>query len=101
MIRYDMIWWGALKFFENLPSLDDSLKRTFADYALEHATQVAKDYPPQMRDLIVNWNTKGFVGRTVAMMVMDILYQNGTFRPLTKEEKVTSQLLMFADRLPQ
>jgi len=35
------------------------------------------------------------------MMVMDILYQNGTFRPLTKEEKVTSQLLMFADRLPE
>jgi len=54
-----------------------------------------------MRDLIVTWNVGGFIGRTVALMVMDILYKNGTFRPLTEDEKVTSNLLMFCDRLPE
>ena len=33
-------------------------------------------------------------------MVMDILYNNGIFKPLTENEKVTSNLIMFADRLP-
>lgn len=88
-------------FFSKLPSLDESLKRRFADYALEQAMILAKDYPPQMRDLIVNWKVDGFISRTVALMVMDILYENGTFRPLTEEEKVTSNLLMFCDRLPE
>lgn len=87
-------------FFSKIPALDDSLKRTFADYALEQATLVAKDYPPQMRDLIIYWNTAGFV-TPVALMVMDILYQNGTFRPLTKNEEITSNLLMFCDQLPE
>jgi len=68
---------------------------------LEQATLAAEDYPPQMRDLIVTWNVGGFIGRTVALMVMDILYKNGTFRPLTEDEKVTSNLLMFCDRLPE
>lgn len=88
-------------FFSNIPPLDEALKRTFADYALEQATLLAKDYPPQMRDLIVAWYTEGFVGTTVALMLMDILYGDGTFRPLTENEKVTSNLLMFCDRLPE
>ena len=33
-------------------------------------------------------------------MVMDILYSNGTFKPLTDQEKVTSNLLMFSDIIP-
>lgn len=31
----------------------------------------------------------------------EILYKNGTFKPLTEKEKETSQLIMFADKLPQ
>ena len=89
------------EFFSKLPSLDESLKRTFADYALEQATLIAKDYPPQMRDLIINWRAGGFVCTTVALMVTDILYENGTFAPLEDFEKVTSNLLMFCDRLPE
>ncbi len=89
------------EFFSSLPSLDEKLKKTFADYALEQAVLIAKDYPPQMRELVVNSNTGSFVGRTVALMVMDILYENGTFRPLTEDEKVTSNLLMFCDKLPE
>ena len=89
------------KFFSSLPSLDETLKSKFADFALEQAMLIAKDYPPQMSDLIVTWNVEGFISRTVALMVMDILYGNGTFRPLTEEEKVTSNLLMFCDRLPE
>ena len=89
------------EFFSKLPSLDEKLKKTFADYALEQAMLIAKDYPPQMRDLVVNWNAAGFVGNTVALMVMDILHGNGMFRPLTEDEKVTSNLLMFCDRLPE
>ena len=89
------------QFFSKLPPLSEELKRTFADYALEQATLVAKDYPPQMRELIVDWNAGGFVGATVALMLMDLLYENGTFKPLTEKEKITSNLFMFCDRLPE
>ncbi len=90
------------EFFSKLPDLDEGIKRTFADYALEDATLRAKDYPPQMRDLIVADSAGSFVGGfTVALMVMDILYGNGTFRTLTKDERVTANLLMFCDRLPE
>lgn len=54
-----------------------------------------------MRDYVMHWNVFGFIGREVAIMVMDILYGNGTFRQLTDEEKITSNLLMFCDRLPE
>lgn len=53
-----------------------------------------------MRDLVMAWEAGGFVGNTVAIMVMDILYDSGTFRPLTENEKVTSNLIMFSDTLP-
>lgn len=89
------------EFFSKLPLLDEALKARFADYALEQAMIFANDYPPQMRDLIVSWNVGGFISRTVALMVMDILYENGTFNPLTENEKVTSNLLMFCDILPE
>ena len=91
----------AETFFAKLPSLGEEIKKTFADYALEHAMIVAKDYPPQMRDLVVARYVNSFVNSPVALMVMDILYENGTFRPLTEGEKVTSNLLMFCDQLPQ
>jgi len=68
---------------------------------LENAMLTAKDYPPQIRDLVVASNVVGFVTSTVALMVMDILYGDGTFKPLTEQEKVTSNLLMFCDRLPE
>ena len=89
------------EFFARLPALDEGIKSRFADFALEQATLAAKEYPPQMRDLIVTWTVCGFIGSTVALMVMDILYKNGTFRPLEENEKVTSNLLMFCDRLPE
>ena len=33
-------------------------------------------------------------------MVLDEMYDRGIFRPLKKDEMVTSQLLTFCDRLP-
>lgn len=60
----------------------------------------AREYPSQMQDLVVAWETGYAVDATVALMVMDILYGNGTFRPLTEQEKVTSNLIMFTDMLP-
>ena len=90
----------AEEFFKKIPALDDKSKKQFADYALEMAEAVAKNYPVQMRDLVIAWNAGGFVSNTVAVMVMDILYSNGTFRELTENEKVTSDLLMFCDVLP-
>jgi len=89
------------EFFSKLPSLSEELKRRFADYALEQATLTAKNYPPQMRELIVNHNVCGFIGNVTALILMDILYGNGTFAPLTEEEKITSNLLMFCDKLPE
>ena len=91
----------ANAFFDRIPSLDEATKRKFADFALENAELIARDYPPQMHDLVIKENVCGFIGRTVALMVMDILYGNGTFRKLTDREKITSNLIMFCDTLPK
>lgn len=88
------------KFFQKIPSLPEHLMEKYARYALEAAMEDAKAYPPQMQDLVVSWSANGLIGTTVAVMVMDILYGNGTFKPLTDSEKVTSQLIMFSDILP-
>ena len=61
----------------------------------------AKDYPPQMQDLVINRKVLEFIGSTVAVMVMDVLYRNKIFKPLTENEKVTSNLIMFSDILPE
>lgn len=61
----------------------------------------ARDYPVQMRDLVVGTSARNFVNNRVALMVKDILYGDGIFRPLTENERVTSDLLMFSDRLPE
>ena len=87
-------------FFGLLPSLDEKSKETFLNFAIDCAMVEARDYPPQMQELIVNWGVCGFVGHKVAQMVMDILYSNGTFKPLTEEERITANLLMFSDVLP-
>lgn len=89
------------EFFKKLPRLDEETKKKFADYALEFAMKQAQDYPPQVRDMVVSDNVASFVSKKVALMVMDILYGNGTFRPLTENEFVTSDLIMFCDILPQ
>lgn len=88
-------------FFSKLPALDEKLKATFADYALEAAMRYAEDFPPQMRDLVVTGTANKFIDGVVALMVMDILYENGTFRPLNEAEKITANLIMFCDKLPE
>lgn len=90
----------AEDFFAKIPSLDEKLINSFADKALEIAMLKARNYPAQMQDLIIYEGVAGFIGRDVALMVMDILYANGTFKPLTEEEKITSNLIMFSDVLP-
>lgn len=92
---------GHKDFFKRVSALDESLKERFADTALELAMIEARDYPPQIQDLIVYYRVKQFIGNMTAIMVMDILYSNGTFKPLTEEEKITSQLIMFSDILPE
>ena len=88
------------EFFDKIPSLAQSIKDKYADIALEYSMLRTKSYPPQMQDLILNWGVSGFIGATVALMVMDILYSDGTLKPLKEEEKVTSNLIMFSDILP-
>lgn len=87
-------------FFAKIPALDEKLINSFADKALEIAMLEARNYPIQMQDLVIYEGVAGFIGRDVALMVMDILYANGTFKPLTEEEKITSNLIMFSDVLP-
>lgn len=87
-------------FFDKIPTLTKEIKDKFASKVLEFALMEAKYYPPQMQDLILCWTVEGFIGTQVALMVMDILYENGTFKPLTEQEMVTSNLLMFCDTLP-
>ncbi len=86
--------------FDKIPTLSQSLKDRFADMILEIATLKAKDYPPQMQDLMMKRGVELFISATVAIMVMDILYSNGTFKPLNEREKITSNLIMFSDILP-
>ncbi len=90
----------AEDFFAKIPFLDEKLISSFADKALEIAMLNARNYPPQMQDLVIFNGVSGFISRDVALMVMDILYSNGTFRPLTEKEKITSNLIMFSDILP-
>ena len=75
--------------------------KRLADIALEIAMIDAKSYPPQMQDLIVYYGVNNFLGEKIALMVLDILYSNGTFKPLSEDEKVTAELLMFCDTLPK
>ena len=89
------------EFFGKIPSISEKLKAKFADKALEFAMIEARNHPPQMQDLIITWEAGGFISNKVALMVMDILYSNGTFTPLTENEKVTSNLIMFSDKLPE
>lgn len=88
-------------FFAEIPELDSAVRDRFADMALEYGMNAARQYPPQMQDLIISQSISGFIGNTVAIMVMDILYKDGTFRPLTENERVTSNLIMFSDKLPE
>lgn len=90
----------ANEFFEKLPSLREEMERKFARTALDFATQEAKLYPQQMQDLVISRNVELFISTTVALMVLDILYGNGSFRPLTENERVGMNLLMFSDVLP-
>ena len=87
-------------FFGLLPSLHEEMERKFARTALDCAMQSAKRYPQQMRDLLVSRSVEGFISSTVGLMVLDILYGNGTFRPLTENERVGINLLVFSDVLP-
>lgn len=87
-------------FFSSLPVLRDDLKKTFADFALERAEMEARDYPPQMRDLVVSWSVSRFIGGMTALLVLDALYADGAFRPLTEAERAAFGLLVFSDKLP-
>ena len=89
------------EFFDKIPKLSEELKKTFATYALESAEMEAKNYPSQMRDLAISWGVGGFVSNAVAVMVTDILYESGVFKPMTDAERVTGNLLMFSDTLPK
>ena len=91
--------WNDFK--KMIPGPDKSLLDEFAKYALEQAMVLAKQYPPQIQDRFIYEFMDWAVGSTVAMMVLDELYSSGTFRPLTEQEKITANLLMFADRLPE
>ena len=88
-------------FFQKIPELSEEFKKQYANIALEYAMQEAKNYPPQMQDLIIHDSVNQFIGSTVAVMVMDILYGTGTFKSLTEDERVTANLIMFSDVLPQ
>ena len=87
-------------FFAKLPEIPKKLLEEMRNMTLELALMRAKFFPNQMQDLVVFWDTEYFPDNEVALRVMNILYGNGTFKPLTEAEKVTSQLMMFSDVLP-
>ena len=84
-----------------IPSPDKDQIDEFAKIAIEQAVMHAKNYPPQMQDFIVFEFVKWYVDNTVAMIVLDKLYDSGEYKPLTQSEKATANLIVFSDRLPQ
>ena len=50
--------------------------------------------------MMVMGDFEGFISQEVPIMVLDKLYANGTFKPLTEKERVTANLIMFSDVLP-
>jgi RNA polymerase sigma factor (sigma-70 family) len=88
------------KFFDRIPELDKEIKDEIAGFAMEQAVESAKSYPKHMQDYQIYRFFNGFITPSEALMAVDELYDSGVFKPLTEEERVTSQLLMFSDRLP-
>ena len=88
-------------FFSKLPKMPQNLIKRMRELTLDYAMMEAKFYPPQMQDLVIFYNVDSFPDNEVAIMVMDILYGNGTFKELTEEEKITSLLIMFSDVIPE
>jgi RNA polymerase sigma factor (sigma-70 family) len=84
-----------------IPSPEKEQLDEFAKIAIEQAVMLAKNYPPQMQDFIVFEFVKWYVDNTIAMIVLDKLYDSGEYKPLTQSEKATVNLLVFSDRLPQ
>lgn len=84
-----------------IPSPEKEQLDEFAKIAIEQAVMLAKNYPPQMQDFIVFEFVKWYVDNTIAMIVLDKLYDSGEYKPLTESEKATANLLVFSDKLPQ
>jgi RNA polymerase sigma factor (sigma-70 family) len=89
------------KFFDRIPELDKEIKDEIAGFAMEQAVESAKSYPKHMQDYQIYRFFNGFITPSEALMAVDELYDSGVFKPLTEEERVTSQLLVFSDRLPR
>ncbi len=87
-------------FIDLIPELDDDLNEEFSKIALEFAMQRIKNVPSHMHDLVMA-DYEGFIAEEVPMMVMDRLYADGTFKPLTEREQITANLIMFCDVLPK
>ncbi|SEP59584.1 sigma-70 family RNA polymerase sigma factor [Butyrivibrio sp. TB] len=96
VVKKTMEEFDALIPFPEKEQLDE-----FAKIAIEQAVMLAKNYPPQMQDFIVFEFVKWYVDNTIAMIVLDKLYDSGEYKPLTQTEKATANLLVFSDRLPQ
>ena len=88
------------KFFDRIPELDKEIKDEIAGFAMEQAVESAKSYPKHMQDYQIYRFFNGFITPSEALMAVDELYDSGVFKPLTEEERITSQLLVFSDRLP-
>ena len=89
------------EFEKMIPKPEEKLLDEFAKYALEQAMIIAKQYPPQIQDRVIVDTVRYAIYAPAAIMVLDKLYDSKVFRPLPEEEKVTANLLMFADTLPE
>lgn len=87
-------------FYNQIPAPQKELLDEFAKYALDQAMVQAKQYPPQIQDIVIVDFVSNFIGSSVAMMVLDELYETKVFPPLTGDEKITANLLMFCDTIP-
>ena len=96
VVKKTMEEFDALIPFPDKDQLDE-----FAMIAIEQAVMLAKNYTPHMQDFIVFEFVKWYVDNTIAMIVLDKLYDSGEYKPLTQSEKATANLIVFSDKLPQ
>ncbi len=83
-----------------VPEIPAELKEKLAIYTGKSYELYKNDYPPQIQDLIKN-NSRYVLTPSIAMMVLDFMTEDGELPAFTENQKITLNLIVFSDKLPE